>query len=206
MGACGGVLSCPPKTFWYCMYGSDVAWRCCILSRLLWASSVGLGSLLVDPLGGHLIILPASWTLLPGFGRLPRLMDLLGRGLVIHPTPRLARCGLGPSPRIYRIVRRGHGRSPRLIDLLGGDLVSKCARERFMGLALGTPFLGTRHQPLSLRVTPWSRSKAFLLGIGGPGTRGLHHTDATCFLLTSSDLLAVSSTLPFCVVALDRAL
>jgi hypothetical protein len=38
-----------------CMYGSDVAWRCCVLSRSPRAGDGGLCSLLVDPLGGHLL-------------------------------------------------------------------------------------------------------------------------------------------------------
>jgi hypothetical protein len=46
-----------------------------------------------------------------------------------------------------------------------------------MDLVLGTSFLGTRQQPLSLRVTPWSRSKAFLLGIEGPECVQAHQYD-----------------------------
>jgi hypothetical protein len=46
----------------------------------------------------------------------------------------------------------GLGHSPCLADLLSEDLVGKWARERFMGLALGTPFLCTRqaHRESSL--------------------------------------------------------
>jgi hypothetical protein len=40
-----------------------------------------------------------------------------------------------------------------------------------MGLTLGTPFLGTRQQPLSLRATPWSRTEAFSLVIKAPSVR-----------------------------------
>jgi hypothetical protein len=40
----------------------------------------------------------------------------------------------------HRLSRWGLGRSSRRADLF-----DKWARERFMGLALGIPFLGTRH-------------------------------------------------------------
>jgi hypothetical protein len=40
-----------------------------------------------------------------------------------------------------------------------------------MGLTLGTPFLGTRQQPLSLRANPWSQAEAFSLGIKAPSAR-----------------------------------
>jgi hypothetical protein len=59
---------------------------------------------------------------------------------------RIARRGLDPSSR--RLDWWGLGRSPHLADLLGEDLVGKWSRERFMGLALGTPFLGTRQAHL----------------------------------------------------------
>jgi hypothetical protein len=62
-----------------------------------------------------------------------------------------------------RSTRWGLDRSPRLTDLLDGDLVGKWARERFMGLALGT-----RQKPPNLRVTSWSRLETFLLGIKKP--------------------------------------
>jgi hypothetical protein len=84
------------------------------------------------------VLLWQSWTnnvglgsLLAGpFGRSLYLADLLGRDLVIHPPRRLS--------------LRGVGRSPHLTDLLDEGLFSKWAIERFMGLALGTPSLGTR--------------------------------------------------------------
>jgi hypothetical protein len=82
-------------------------------------------------------------------GRMSCLIDLLGGDLSFVPPRRLARQELG--------------RSTRLVGLLGGR-----ARKRFMGLAMGTLFLGTRQQPLSLRVTLWSLSEAFLLGIKKP--------------------------------------
>ena len=47
-----------------------------------------------------------------------------------------------------RLARRGFDRLPCLVDLLGWDLIGKWARERFMGLALGTTFLGTRQKCL----------------------------------------------------------
>jgi hypothetical protein len=56
-----------------------------------------------------------------------------------------------------RSARRGLGRSPRVADLLDRDLVGKWARERFMGLALGTPFWVPDKSP---------RAFVRLLGVG----------------------------------------
>jgi hypothetical protein len=140
VGACGGVPSRLLETFWYYMSNSNVTWRCCVLSRPPRASNVDLGSLLVDPLGGHLVVHPrgfARWR----FGRSPHLTDLPDGGLIVRHASQTRWQGLV--------------RLPRLLDLLGGDLVirpasqthsvgtlvGKWARERFMGLALGT-FMG----------------------------------------------------------------
>jgi hypothetical protein len=73
------------------------------------------------------------------------LVDLLGEDLVVRPASQTcsARHWSVAPPR--KLARWGFGRSPRPTDLLSGDLVGKWARVRFMGLALGTPFLGTRH-------------------------------------------------------------
>jgi hypothetical protein len=65
---------------------------------------------------GILVVRPASWT-------------CLAWTWSFAPPRRLAQWGLG--------------RSPYFADLLGEDLVGKWAREMFMGLVLGTPFLGT---------------------------------------------------------------
>jgi hypothetical protein len=46
-----------------------------------------------------------------------------------------------------------------------------------MGLALGTPLLGTRQQATSLRATPWSRSGAFLPGVRSPVCAQVHQYD-----------------------------
>jgi hypothetical protein len=100
VGAYGGVTSRPPKTIWYCMYGSDVAWHCCVLLRLPWADSVGLCSFLVDLLGGHLVIHSGSqtcsaktWSFIPlrkiarrRLSRSPHLADLLDGDLIVRPT------------------------------------------------------------------------------------------------------------------------
>jgi hypothetical protein len=69
-----------------------------------------------------------------GLGCSPHLADLLGEGF-------------GHSPLLTDLLGGAFGHLPRLVDLLGGDLVGKWARERFMGLPLGTHFLGIRQQP-----------------------------------------------------------
>jgi hypothetical protein len=115
VGACGGVPSCLPKNFWYYMYGSDMTWRCYVLSRPLSADNVGLSSLLVDPLGGQLVFNPASQIRSRGLGRSPRLVDLLGGAWSFAPPRRLA--------------RRGLGRSPRPADSLDGDMVVRPASQ-----------------------------------------------------------------------------
>jgi hypothetical protein len=103
-----------------------VRWRPVQL-RPSWTHNVSLGSLLADL-----------------FGRLFRLVDLLRVDLVGRPVSRTcsARTWWVALPR--RLVQRGLGRSPHLADLLDGDLVGKWAKERFMCLVLGTPFLVTR--------------------------------------------------------------
>jgi hypothetical protein len=129
---------------------------------------------LADLLSGSSFVRPASQNCSAGarsfassrrlawweLGHSPRLAYFLGGGLVVHPTlhtcstgahlfalpHRIARRGLGHSPR--RLAWWGLGRSPRLADLLDEDLVGKWVRERFMGLALGTPFRGTRQAHL----------------------------------------------------------
>jgi hypothetical protein len=45
----------------------------------------------------------------------------------------------------HKLARQELGLSPCLADLLDRDVVDKWAREMFLGLALGTPFLDTRH-------------------------------------------------------------
>jgi hypothetical protein len=70
-----------------------------------------------------------------------------GRGLAASPCVffiwiSLAGTWSFTSPR--RLARRGHGRSSRHADLLGEELVSKWAKERIMGPALGTSFLSIR--------------------------------------------------------------
>jgi hypothetical protein len=123
----------------------------------------------------------------------PRLADLLGRDLVVHPASQTCSTVAWSFAPPHRLARRGLGHSPRLVGLLsadlvvrpasqtcsrgGGELVGKWAKERFMGLTLGTPFLGTRHQPPSLCAAPWSRSEAFLPGVASPECAQAHQYD-----------------------------
>lgn len=89
MDAREGVPSCLSETLWYCIYGPDVVWRCCILSWPSWGDCVGPGYFLVDPLDGDL------------FGHLVSLTCL-------------ARIWSITSPR--RLARRKLGRLTRLVD------------------------------------------------------------------------------------------
>jgi hypothetical protein len=138
VGAFGDVPSRLSETFWYCMYHSNVAWRCCVLSQSSWASSVGLDSLLMDPLGGHLVVHPASRALSMGtrsFASPHRLarwgLGLLNGDLVIRPASQTCSCGsLGVHLASQTCSCRG--------------LIVKWV-ERFLGLTLGTPFLSTQH-------------------------------------------------------------
>jgi hypothetical protein len=89
VGARGGVPSCLSDTLWCCIYGSNVVWRCCILSWPSWGDCVGPGYFLVDSLDrdlfGHLVSLTSLtriWSVAPPrrlarrkLGRLPRLTD-----------------------------------------------------------------------------------------------------------------------------------
>jgi hypothetical protein len=88
-------------------------------------------------------------------GRSPRLIDLLGRNLVIRPPHGLAWWGLGRLPPPHILARRGLGRSPCHTDLLGEGLVGRPASktclvgtwlvngpERVYGPCLGYPFPG----------------------------------------------------------------
>ena len=96
----------------------------------------------------HLVEAAVGWQHRPRFspcgtawqalGRSPCLVDSLGGGLVDHLADLLAR-GLGQSPHLTDLL--DWGLVVRLVDSLGEDLVSKCARQRFMDLALGT-FMG----------------------------------------------------------------
>jgi hypothetical protein len=75
-----------------------------------------------------------------------RLVDLLAWGTWSSAPPhRLAWQGAWLPALPRGLAPWGHGRLPHLADLFGGDLVGKWDRERFMGLALGTLFLGTQH-------------------------------------------------------------
>jgi hypothetical protein len=89
----------------------------------------------------------ARWGLI----RSPRLVDLLGGDLVVHPASEtysmevwsfasLSKSAASPP----RLAQCGHDCLHCLADLLSGDLIDSWARERFLALALGTPFLGTR--------------------------------------------------------------
>jgi hypothetical protein len=60
------VIMIPP---WYCTHGVDMVWWRHVMLQLSWTNNVGLASLLADP-----------------FGRLLRLADLLGGGLVVRPA------------------------------------------------------------------------------------------------------------------------
>jgi hypothetical protein len=97
MGACGDVPSRQLETFGYRMYGSDVAWRCCVLLQASWARCVDMW-----------FPCESTWRVL---GRSPRLVDSLGGDLVVRPASQSCSWGLG--------------RPPRLAELLGGDLISK---------------------------------------------------------------------------------
>jgi hypothetical protein len=90
-------------------------------------------------------------------GRSPRLADSLGEGLVVRPASQTRLAGPWSFAPPRKLARRGLGRLPCLVDSLGGGLVVRPASqtysagswsvnepERFMGLALGTTFLGTR--------------------------------------------------------------
>lgn len=97
--------------------------------------------------------LVGAWSVAPprilarrGLGRSPRLSDLLGRGSFVRPASQ--NCSAGARSFASQTCLVGLGHSPRLADLLNEDLVGKWARERFMGLALGTPFLGTQQAHL----------------------------------------------------------
>jgi hypothetical protein len=117
VGACRGVLLRQPEPFGYCIYGSGVAWQCCVLLRMPQACIVGLCSLLMDQLGGY---------------------------SVVHPASQICLTGTWSSAPPNRLARRGL-RSSCLTHLLGGETWSgKWDEERLMGLALGTPFLSTR--------------------------------------------------------------
>ena len=72
------------------------------------------------------------------------LMDQLGGYLVVHPASQICLTGTWSSAPPDRLARRGLGRSSCLTHLLGGGTwLGKWDEERLMGLALGTPFLGT---------------------------------------------------------------
>jgi hypothetical protein len=97
--------------------------------------------------------LVGAWSFAPprilarrGLGRSPRLLDLLDRGSFVRPTSQ--NCSARTRLFASQTCLVGLGHSPHLADLLGEDLVGKWAKERFMGLALGTPFLGTRQAHL----------------------------------------------------------
>jgi hypothetical protein len=91
------------------MYGSDVAWQCCVLLRPSLFVSVGLCFFLMDQLGDYLVIHPAE--------------QIYSAGTWSSALPlRLARRGLGRLLHLIDLLR-GLSRLPRLTDLLGGDLV-----------------------------------------------------------------------------------
>lgn len=109
-----GVPSRQLQTFGYHMYGSDAAWRCCVLLWPLRAASVGLCSFLVDQLGGYFVVHPVSrtcsmgtWLFTPPRGLVRRrldcslrLTDLLYGDLVIRPPSHTCSTGFGRSPRL----------------------------------------------------------------------------------------------------------
>jgi hypothetical protein len=117
---------------------------CCRLAALAWVPSLWIRSVgnwsFTPPrkfARESLVVLPASQTCSAG-------------PWSFAPPRRLARRGLGER-LASQTCSAGTWSFARLADSLGGDLVGKWARERFIGLALGTfmglalrtPFLGT---------------------------------------------------------------
>jgi hypothetical protein len=75
-----------------------------------------------------------------GLGRSPRIVDLLGGDLVACPASQTCSAWTWSLAPPRGLARRRLSRSPCLAGLHSGQ-----ARKRFMGLDMGTEFLGTRH-------------------------------------------------------------
>jgi hypothetical protein len=88
---------------------------------------VDLGSFLAGPLVMILVVHPAS--------------QACSMGTWSYALPhRFARAGTWSFAPPHRLARWRLGRAPGLVGFL-----DEWARKRFMGLVVGTPFLGTRH-------------------------------------------------------------
>jgi hypothetical protein len=82
-----------------------------------------------------------------GLGRSSHFVDFVGGDLVVRPASQVCLVGNWSFVQPHRFSPQGLGRSPCRVDFL-----DKWARERFMGLTLGTPFLGTQQQVFEDRL------------------------------------------------------
>jgi hypothetical protein len=95
---------------------SNVVWWWCVLSRPSWASNVSLSSFFAGPLGGNLVVLPASQNF---------SMETWSLAL----TRRLARRGLGHSACLADLLVVDFGHSSHLVGSLDGALVVRSASQ-----------------------------------------------------------------------------
>lgn len=135
----------PSRTFWRRTRGSRVVWRWPTSCLMMWAHVIGSALLLCWPDWNKTRLLdPPRGVARQGLGHPLRLTRLLGRDLVARSAL------LGCLARFGRLLR--------LVRLLGRDFVAHsnsrgcsieiwlvgCSLRGFLGLYLGTPFLGTR--------------------------------------------------------------
>lgn len=82
-----------------------------------------------------------------GLGRSSHLADFLGGDLVVRLASQVCLAGNWSFVQPHRFSTQGLGRSS-----CHADLLDKWAREKFMGLTLGTPFVGTRQRVFEYRL------------------------------------------------------